>query len=166
MAGLQHDQIVMLDLATSPVTVTDWATTRYQQCAKVFDTYMRDIDISPQPHHRHVLLRRLPLLHPERDALYYRWFTPESGTLGVDAFVASGAPTAATDRGQRHDHDLGLPPTPPPPAPSRRPSDGLPSGTTAVLGGPAIDGQTWQSRGLLVLNLATRAPAFCEIVGW
>ena len=48
VAGLQRDQIVMLNLATSPVTVTDWATTRYQQqCAKVFDTYMRDIDISP-----------------------------------------------------------------------------------------------------------------------
>ena len=38
----------MLNLATSPVTVTDWATTRYQQqCARVFDTYMRDVDISP-----------------------------------------------------------------------------------------------------------------------
>ena len=48
VAGLQRDQIVMLNLATSPVTVTDWATTRYQQqCAKVFDTYMRDVDISP-----------------------------------------------------------------------------------------------------------------------
>ena len=47
-AGLQRDQIVMLNLATSPVTVTDWATTRYQQqCARVFDTYMRDVDISP-----------------------------------------------------------------------------------------------------------------------
>src|SRR5215207_10431153 len=31
-----------------PISVTDWATTRYQQqCAKVFDTYMRDVDISP-----------------------------------------------------------------------------------------------------------------------
>jgi hypothetical protein len=48
VAGLQRDQIVMLNLATSPVTVTDWATTRYQQqCARVFDTYMRDLDISP-----------------------------------------------------------------------------------------------------------------------
>jgi hypothetical protein len=48
VAGLQRDQIVMLSLATSPVTVSDWATTRYQQqCAKVFDTYMRDVDISP-----------------------------------------------------------------------------------------------------------------------
>jgi hypothetical protein len=33
---------------TSPVTVNDWAATHYQQqCARVFDTYMRDIDISP-----------------------------------------------------------------------------------------------------------------------
>lgn len=48
MAGLQRDQIVMLNLTTSPVSVTDWATTRFQQqCAKVFDTYMRDVDISP-----------------------------------------------------------------------------------------------------------------------
>ncbi|HEY7606016.1 MAG TPA: hypothetical protein VID07_04450 [Actinomycetes bacterium] len=48
VAGLQRDQIVMLNLTTSPVTVTDWATTRFQQqCAKVFDTYMRDVDISP-----------------------------------------------------------------------------------------------------------------------
>ena len=47
-AGLQRDQIVVLDLTTSPLTVTDWATTRYQQqCAKVFDTYRRDVDISP-----------------------------------------------------------------------------------------------------------------------
>jgi hypothetical protein len=42
----------MLNLTTSPVTVTDWATTRYQQqCAKVFDTYMRDVDISPDGSH-------------------------------------------------------------------------------------------------------------------
>ena len=34
-------------------------------------------------------------------------------------------------------------------------SGGLPSGTATVLSGPAIDGQTWQSRGLLVLNLPT-----------
>jgi hypothetical protein len=48
VAGLQRDQIVILNLTTSPVSVTDWATTRYQQqCAKVFDTYMRDVDISP-----------------------------------------------------------------------------------------------------------------------
>jgi len=48
VAGLQRDQIVILNLTTSPVSVTDWATTRFQQqCAKVFDTYMRDVDISP-----------------------------------------------------------------------------------------------------------------------
>jgi hypothetical protein len=48
VAGLQRDQIVILNLATTPVSVTDWATTRFQQqCASVFDTYMRDVDISP-----------------------------------------------------------------------------------------------------------------------
>jgi hypothetical protein len=48
VAGLRRDQIVMLDLAASPVAVTGWATTRYQQhCAAVFATYMRDVDVSP-----------------------------------------------------------------------------------------------------------------------
>jgi hypothetical protein len=46
--GLQRDQIVMVDLTTTPASVFDWATTRYQQqCASVFDTYMRDVDVSP-----------------------------------------------------------------------------------------------------------------------
>ena len=51
--------------------------------------------------------------------LYYRWFTPESGTLGADTFVASGA----TD-GRNWSTVTGMawPPaassTPPPPAPS------------------------------------------------
>jgi hypothetical protein len=41
-------QIVVLDLAASPVAVTGWATTRYQQqCAAVFATSMRDVDVSP-----------------------------------------------------------------------------------------------------------------------
>jgi hypothetical protein len=45
--GLQRDQIVMVDLTTTPASVFDWATTRYQQqCAAVFDTYMRDVDIA------------------------------------------------------------------------------------------------------------------------
>jgi hypothetical protein len=46
--GLQRDQLVMVDLTTTPDSVFDWATTRYQQqCAAVFDTYMRDVDIAP-----------------------------------------------------------------------------------------------------------------------
>jgi hypothetical protein len=48
VAGLQRDQVVMVDLTTVPVSVLDWSTTRYQQqCAKVFATYMRDVDVSP-----------------------------------------------------------------------------------------------------------------------
>jgi hypothetical protein len=44
-----------------------------------------------QPHHRHVLLER-PLYYTlsADPRLYYRWFTPQRGTLGADTFVASG----------------------------------------------------------------------------
>jgi hypothetical protein len=67
VAGLQRDQIVMLNLATSPISVTDWATTRYQQqCAKVFDTYMRDVDISPDGSYFVRDHRRLPGGQPVR----------------------------------------------------------------------------------------------------
>jgi hypothetical protein len=48
VAGLRRDQIVMLDLTTRPVTVSSWATTRYQQqCSASFATYMRDVDAAP-----------------------------------------------------------------------------------------------------------------------
>jgi hypothetical protein len=48
VASLRRDQIVMLDLAACPVAVTGWSTTRYQQqCAAVFATYLRDVDVSP-----------------------------------------------------------------------------------------------------------------------
>jgi|Tabmets5t2r1_1033131.scaffolds.fasta_scaffold11462_3 hypothetical protein len=32
--------------------------------------------------------------------------------------------------------------------------NGLPTGTATVVSGPAVDGRTWQSRGLFVLNPA------------
>jgi hypothetical protein len=68
VAGLRRDQIVMLALAASPVAVTGWSTTRYQQqCAAVFATYMRDVDVSPDGSyfmgHDH---RRLPCRQPMR----------------------------------------------------------------------------------------------------
>jgi hypothetical protein len=34
-------------------------------------------------------------------------------------------------------------------------SAGLPLGSATVVSGPAVDGQSWQSRGLFVLNLST-----------
>jgi hypothetical protein len=46
--GLPREQIAMLDLTTTPVSVADWQTNRYTQaCSARFDTYMRDIDFDP-----------------------------------------------------------------------------------------------------------------------
>lgn len=48
VGGLSRVQVVMLDLSGSTVGVSDWATHSYEpDCAKVFDTYVRDVDISP-----------------------------------------------------------------------------------------------------------------------
>jgi hypothetical protein len=47
VGGLSREQIAIIDLAGT-ATVSSWHTSLYQgQCAGVFDTYMRDIDISP-----------------------------------------------------------------------------------------------------------------------
>ena len=89
--------------------------------------------------------------------LYYRWFTPQSGTLGADTFVASGATDGrdwssvngltmasgrllyATTTGTLSTVDF---------------SGGLPTGIPTTVGGPTLDGQSWQSRALFVLNPA------------
>jgi hypothetical protein len=86
--------------------------------------------------------------------LYYRYFTPESGVVSADTFVASGATDGrnwstvngltmasgrlyyATTTGTLSAVDF---------------TGGLPTGSTTVLSGPDVDGQTWQSRGLFVL---------------
>jgi hypothetical protein len=83
---------------------------------------------------------------------------PQSGVLGADTFTASGATDCrnwstvdgmtmasgrlvyATTTGTLSAIDF---------------TGGVPTGTATVLGGPAVDGQSWQSRGLLVLNLPT-----------
>jgi hypothetical protein len=47
VGGLPREQIVMINLAGT-ASVSTWHTSLYQgQCAPVFDTYMRDVDISP-----------------------------------------------------------------------------------------------------------------------
>ena len=46
--GLDRVQAVMLDLTTSPATVANWRTIRYEpDCAGGFEYYVRDIDVSP-----------------------------------------------------------------------------------------------------------------------
>jgi hypothetical protein len=46
--GLELDQIAMFNLTANPAVLANWQTLRFQQqCASVFDTYMRDVDFSP-----------------------------------------------------------------------------------------------------------------------
>lgn len=49
VGGQQRNQIATADLAAGTATLSDWSTTRYQPAcaAGAFDTYMRDVDISP-----------------------------------------------------------------------------------------------------------------------
>ena len=81
--------------------------------------------------------------------LYHRWFTPESGVIGADTFIASGATDGrnwstvngmtmasgrlvyATTTGTLSTVDF---------------TGGSPTGAATVLSGPAVDGQSWQSR--------------------
>ncbi len=46
--GLDRNQAAILDLTTTPVSVTSWSTQRFvPQCTSRFDTYMRDVDVDP-----------------------------------------------------------------------------------------------------------------------
>jgi hypothetical protein len=46
--GITNNQIAMLDLTTTPVSVMNWQTSRFKAaCAKDFDTYVRGVDFSP-----------------------------------------------------------------------------------------------------------------------
>ena len=48
VAGQPREQIAILDLKPAPVALSDWSTQKYvMQCADRFDTYIRDVDISP-----------------------------------------------------------------------------------------------------------------------
>ncbi|MEX0754171.1 MAG: malectin domain-containing carbohydrate-binding protein [Actinomycetota bacterium] len=48
VAGLTRVQIAQIDLQTTPASVADWRTTHYEgACADVFNTYMRDVEYSP-----------------------------------------------------------------------------------------------------------------------
>lgn len=48
VGGQQREQIAVLDLKPAPVSLSSWSTEQFvMQCADRFDTYIRDVDISP-----------------------------------------------------------------------------------------------------------------------
>jgi PKD repeat protein len=48
VGGVAHDQAAMLDLTGPSAALANWSTNFYTgTCARVFDSYMRDLDISP-----------------------------------------------------------------------------------------------------------------------
>lgn len=52
IAGFNRWQVVLIDVSSTPAAVLDWHTTRYGEaagstCSNSFDTYMRDVDFSP-----------------------------------------------------------------------------------------------------------------------
>jgi PKD repeat protein len=48
IAGQSRVQVAMLDLTTTPVTLSPWSTTFYtSNCSNSFDSYLRDVDIAP-----------------------------------------------------------------------------------------------------------------------
>lgn len=152
----------MLDLAACPVAVTGWSTTRYQQqCAAVFATYLRDVDVSP-------------------DGSYFVVMTTGGDTLssvavtGTAVYVGSHQRwmnnSLADDRARARSPARASPPSTRPTAcPVLRPPHlrhhhrhpvhrrlpaGLPTGPATVVSGPAVDGRSWQFWALIVRNLA------------
>jgi hypothetical protein len=83
--------------------------------------------------------------------LYYRWFTPQSGVVGAELFVADTGELWSDVRGltmasgtllyATTDGDLW-----------RAPFDGGRAGSAARVGGPAVDGANWASRALFVFE--------------
>lgn len=48
VAGLDRNQIAILDLSSAPASVADWQTDAFvPPCSPSFDTYMRDVDFAP-----------------------------------------------------------------------------------------------------------------------
>jgi hypothetical protein len=49
VAGQARSQVAVIDLTTSPASLANWQTTRFgaNDCSSSFDTYTRDVDISP-----------------------------------------------------------------------------------------------------------------------
>ena len=77
--------------------------------------------------------------------LLYRWFTPESGILGADTFVASGAGDGrnwSTVNGMTMASDRLVYATTTGALSAVDFTAGVPTGTATVISGPAVDGQT------------------------
>jgi hypothetical protein len=86
-----------------------------------------------------------------QSGLYWRWFTPDSGTVGADKFTVAGATGFADSGGlfvsggtlymvSRYTGNLL----------ARGWSGGAPTGTATVRSGPGVDGVNWRGAGVFV----------------
>ena len=86
--GLDRPQAALIDLSTSPATLANWETDRYiPPCfSNAFDTYMRDVDFSPDGSYFVIAATGGPNVGTLCDTAA-RWNTSDTGTALQPAWV-------------------------------------------------------------------------------
>ena len=92
--GQPRPQAALLDLSTTPASLANWETDRYlPQCSSSFDTYMRDVDLSPDGSYFVIVSTGGPRFGTLCDTAA-RWETDAQGTALQPTWIdASGGDT-------------------------------------------------------------------------
>ena len=92
--GQPRPQAALLDLSTTPASLANWETDRYiPQCSSSFDTYMRDVDLSPDGSYFVIVSTGGPRFGTLCDTAA-RWETNAQGTALEPTWIdASGGDT-------------------------------------------------------------------------